>query len=71
MSRARILIVLCGLLMGSASAAREMPAAAEVPVAGQNLKWCIRGIRCSALGRATDNDLLEAAGGIVAYLTCR
>jgi hypothetical protein len=38
---------------------------------GRSLAWCLRGIRWWAVGHTSDNDLLEVAGGVLAYLGCR
>jgi hypothetical protein len=57
---------------GSSVATRGNSAVDEgVALGGRNLAWCLRGIRWWALGHATDNDMLEVAGGAIAYLECR
>lgn len=48
----------------------ERPASDRVE-GGRNLAWCIRGIRWLSQGAASDNEILELGGGIIAYLNCR
>jgi hypothetical protein len=72
-TQALVVVVVAGLgiLAGGGGDVRaERPASAAVQ-GGRNLAWCIRGIRWLSQGLASDNDLLEFGGGVIAYLNCR
>ena len=69
--KAAVIVAVLGMLASSAGASRSSSPGREVPSGGRNLQGCLLGVQACALGRETGDGLLEVAGGVLAYLSCR
>ncbi|MFN8178358.1 MAG: hypothetical protein U0167_10525 [bacterium] len=69
--KAAVVVTALGILSSSGGASGISSPGREVPSGGRNLQGCLLGIQACSLGRNTGDGLLEIAGGVLAYFSCR